>query len=70
LNNIPLAITYRKKIVKLDQWNAVNYLQLGKDYKVQADLINSKAMLDKILSFSTGVVGGPVAEQAKKELSK
>ena len=70
LNNIPQAITYRKKMVKLDPWNPVNYLQLGKDYKAQGNLIKSKEMLDKILSFSTGVVGGPIAEQAKKELSQ
>ena len=70
INKIPDAIEYRLKIAKLDPWNPVNYLQLGKDYKAQGDLIKSKEMLDKILSFSTGVVGGPVAEQAKKELSQ
>jgi hypothetical protein len=32
--------------------------------------MKSKEMLDKILSFSTGVVGDPIAEQAKKELSQ
>lgn len=68
LNQIPDAIIYREKIAILDTWNAVNYLQLGKNYKAQGDLIKSKKMLDKILSFSTGVVGGPVADQAKKEL--
>ena len=67
-NQIPVAIEYRLKIAKLDPWNALNYLQLGIDYKAQGDLIKSKEMLEKILSFSTGVVGGPVAEQAKKEL--
>lgn len=70
INKIPDAIEYRVKIAKLDPWNAVNYLQLGKDYKAQGNLVKSKEMLDKILSFSTGVVGGPVAEQAKKELSQ
>jgi len=69
INKIPDAIEYRVKIAKLDPWNALNYLQLGKDYKAQGNLVKSKEMLDKILSFSTGVVGGPVAEQAKKELS-
>jgi len=69
-NKISDAIIYREKMATLDPWNAVNYLQLGKDYKLQGDLIKSKEMLDKILSFSTGVVGGPVAEQAKKELSQ
>lgn len=69
-NQVPKAIEYRLKIVKLDPWNPVNYLQLGKDYKLQGDLTSSRAMLDKILSFSTGVNGGPIAEQAKKELSQ
>jgi O-antigen ligase len=69
LNKIPDAITYREKMAKLDPWNAVNYLALGKDYKAQGDLVKSKAMLDKILSFSTGDIGGPIAEQAKTELA-
>ena len=69
-NQIPAAIEYRLKITKLDPWNALNYLQLGKNYKAQGDLIKTKEMLEKILSFSTGVVGGPVADQAKKELSQ
>ena len=69
INKISDAIEYRLKIAKLDPWNSVNYLQLGKDYKAQGDLIKSKEILDKILSFSTGAVGGPIAEQAKKELS-
>ena len=68
-NQIPVAIEYRLKIAKLDPWNALNYLQLGIDYKAQGDLIKSKEMLDKILSFAVGAEGGPVAEQAKKELS-
>ena len=70
LNQMPDAIIYREKIAILDKWNAFNYLQLGKNYKAQGDLIKSKEMLDKILSFSTGVVGSPVAEQAKIELSQ
>ena len=69
-NQIPAAIEYRLKITKLDPWNPLNYLQLGKNYKAQGDLIKTKEMLEKILSFSTGVVGGPVADQAKKELSQ
>jgi O-antigen ligase len=69
-NQIPAAIEYRLKITKLDPWNPLNYLQLGKNYKAQGDLIKTKEMLEKILSFSTGVIGGPVADQAKKELSQ
>jgi O-antigen ligase len=64
------AIEYRLKIVKLDPWNAVNYLQLGKNYKAQGDLMKSREMFEKILSFSTGAVGTPIAEQARKELSE
>jgi len=69
LNKIPDAILYREKIAQLDPWNAVNYLALGKDYKAQGELAKSKEMLDKILSFSTGDIGGPIAEQAKTELA-
>jgi len=69
LNKIPDAIAYREKMAELDPWNAVNYLALGKDYKAQGDLVKSRAMLDKILSFSTGAIGGPIAEQAKTELA-
>jgi O-antigen ligase len=70
LNKIPDAIDYRTKMAELDQWNAVNYLELGRDYKVVGDLTKSKAMLDKILSFATGINGSPIAEQAKIELAQ
>ena len=69
INKIPDAISYREKMVKLDPWNAVNYLALGKNYKAQGDLVKSKEILNKILSFSTGDIGGPIAEQAKTELA-
>jgi tetratricopeptide (TPR) repeat protein len=69
LNNIPEAISYRLKMVDLDPWNAVNYLQLGRNYKIQGDLENSKAMLDKIISFVSGPNGAPIAEAAKAELA-
>jgi len=65
LNKIPDAIAYREKMAKLDPWNAVNYLALGKDYKTQGDLVKSKEMLDKILSFASN---NPIAEQSKTEL--
>ena len=57
-------------MAELDPWNAVNYLELGKDYKVLGDLAKSKAMLDKIMSFATGVHGGSIAEEAKLELAQ
>ena len=66
LNNMPEAISYRVMMAKLDQWNAFNYLELGKDYKAQGDLVNSKVMLDKLLSF---VSNNPIADQAKAELA-
>jgi len=66
LNKISDAISYREKMAVLDPWSAVNYLALGKDYKAQGDLVKSKAMLDKILSFASN---NPIAEQAKTELA-
>ena len=66
LNKISEAIRYRDKISNLDPWNAANYLALGKDYKAQGDLIKTKEMLDKILSFASGK---QVADQAKIDLA-
>ena len=60
------AINARSLIIKLDPWNAVNYLALGKIYKTKGDFINSKVMLDKILSFAGA---DPIAVQAKSELA-
>lgn len=70
LNQIPEAIDYRLKMAVLDPWNAVNYLELGRYYKKQGKTNESLATLDKILSFSTGPIGRPLAEQAKLDLSK
>jgi O-antigen ligase len=66
LNNVPQAISYRLKMSKLDPFNAVNYLELGKLYSSQGDLIKSKAMLDKILSFAPD---DSIATKAKTELA-
>jgi tetratricopeptide (TPR) repeat protein len=66
-NRIPEAIIYREKISQIDPWNADNYLLLGKNYKAQGDLIKTKAMLDKILSFAAGK---EIAEQAKIDLAQ
>jgi O-antigen ligase len=65
LNNLPKAIEYREKIVQFDPWNASNYLALGRDYKLQGNLVKSNAMLDKILSFAST---NPIAKQANDEL--
>jgi O-antigen ligase len=64
------AIIYREKMVRLNPWNAVNYLLLGQDYKKVGNLEKSQEMLEKILSFASGVNGGPIAEQAKKDLAQ
>ena len=66
LNDLPEAISYREKIVQLDPWNAKNYLALGKYYKQQGDLVKSKVMLEKILSFAST---NQIADQAKIELA-
>ncbi|NBU93220.1 MAG: hypothetical protein EBS18_01410 [Actinobacteria bacterium] len=60
------AIGYRLEMAKIDPWNAKNYLALGKNYKAISDKTNTKAMLDKILSFASA---NPIAEQAKTELA-
>jgi O-antigen ligase len=61
-NDIPGVISIREQIVKIDPWNAENYLQLLILYKNSGDLLNAKAMKDKILSFA------PNTEIAKKAL--
>jgi O-antigen ligase len=65
LNQISDAIYYRIEMAKYDQWNAENYLELGKNYKKQGDFVNSKNMLLKILSFAPY---DPIASQAKIDL--
>ena len=67
-SNFPEAILYREKIIKLNPWDATNYLALGNNYKTEGNLEKSREMFQKIVSFAIGVNGGPVAEQAKKEL--
>ena len=60
------AISYRLNMAELDQWNAANYLALGKAYKAKGDLVNSQKMLDKILSFASA---DPISNQAKIDLA-
>jgi len=62
------AILFREKIALLDPWNAPNYLKLGQDYKKLGNITKSQEMLEKILSFATGVNGGPIAQQAIRDL--
>ena len=59
------AIDYRKKIAKLDPWNAENYLAMGRYYKELNDKVNMRITLDKILSFASN---DPIAAVAKSEL--
>jgi acetyl-CoA C-acetyltransferase len=40
-------------MAELDPWNAVNYLAIGNIYKEQGNLVESTAMLNKILSFAS-----------------
>jgi hypothetical protein len=51
-NNISEAIIARTKIAKYDPWNAQNYLELGKLYKLSGELSKVAEMKDKILSFA------------------
>jgi len=66
MNNTSEAIKYREIIVKLDPWNAVNYFNLGKNYKIQNNQVKANAMLQKILSFDSD---SDLAQQAAAELS-
>jgi len=63
------AIMFREKIKNLNPWNAKNLLFLGKDYKSVGNTVKSSEILKLIASFSTGVNGGPILEQAQKELA-
>jgi O-antigen ligase len=59
------AEPYRLAMIKLNPWNAKNYLQLGKNYKAQQDYTNMEKMLKKIESFASAT---EVYTQAKNEL--
>ena len=65
-NNIDKAIINREKIAVLDPWNAANFLELGKDYKLLGNSVKSKAMLEKILSFAKT---NAISSQATIELA-
>lgn len=66
LNNLSEAASYREKIAQLDPWNAKNYLALGNYYKQQGDLVKTKEMLEKIISFAAA---DQIADLAKTELT-
>jgi O-antigen ligase len=65
MSNFSEAITYRLEIAKYDPWNAANYLQLGRNYKVLGDVTNMNAMREKINSFAAKT---QEANQANSEL--
>ena len=50
--NVATIISTRKQIALIDPWNADNYFQLLKLYKLNGDIENANAMKDKILSFA------------------
>ncbi len=59
------AEPYRLAMIKMNPWNAKNYLQLGKNYKAQQDYTNMEKMLKRIESFASAT---EVYTQAKNEL--
>jgi len=59
------AIKLRTQIAKYDKWNASNYLQLGRDYKIIQDFTNMELVKSKILDFAEGT---PEANKALAEL--
>jgi tetratricopeptide (TPR) repeat protein len=65
LQRYPEAIQLRTQIAKYDPWNATNYLQLGRDYKIIGDTNGMKAMREKINSFA---LKSQEAAQANLEL--
>jgi O-antigen ligase len=65
-NQFEKAIYYRVKMARLDPWNAANFLELGKLYKIQGNIVRSKEMLDKIISIAPN---HPIAVQSKIELA-
>lgn len=65
MGKLSLAIEAREKIVNLDPWNALNFLELGKDYKTQGNQIRAQQMLKKIITFAPN---HPIASQAKAVL--
>ena len=59
IKNFEKAIQLRLKLSSYDPYGAINYLKLGRLYKMTGDLVNQQRMLDKIESFA------PLTEEAK-----
>jgi O-antigen ligase len=60
LGNLDEIIKYRLQIAEYDPFNATNYLQLGRSYKLTGDLAKMNEMRVKIMSFA------PETEEAKQ----
>jgi O-antigen ligase len=52
------SINYFKEIAKLDQWNAQNYLTLGRLYKATGNFVSMNEMKEKIISFAANTEVG------------
>jgi tetratricopeptide (TPR) repeat protein len=46
------AVIIREKIIKLDPWNASNYLQMAFNHKFLGNKAQQQIYLDKVLSFA------------------
>ena len=66
-NNLEKVVQARIQISKYDQWNAENYLELIKLYKLSGDLEKANAVKNIIMSFASNT---EVAEAAIEELSQ
>lgn len=64
LGNPNEVIKYRLQVAKLDPFNATNFLQLGRSYKLVGDLANMNKMRVRITSFA------PDTEEAKQANSE
>jgi len=61
LSRLDLAIEKRVALAKLDPWNAANYLELGRLYKVTGDFGKMTEIKIKILSFAPDTPEGKTA---------
>ena len=64
LGNLEKVNKYRLQIATYDEFNAANYLQLGRNYKALGNVTEMNKMRTKILSFA------PNTEEAKQAISE
>jgi O-antigen ligase len=60
-----LSIQIRENLIEYDPWNAKNYLELARLYKITGNFAKMEIYREKIMSFAGNT---PEAEIAKKEL--